>query len=412
MKKLLTYTKAWLRLLLSIVIISQFFIVEDIKAQDINHGINKDWLIKKFIKLDLAINNGEGYSNYTNEVGTLAWAESYLLESYLDMYLATKDINFIEKFVQHAEKVVNNTDKARSVKDYKGRSRIGWSATKYTVDNKPMIFLVHSAMITYPLAKFSLIVKNDKNFNKYSKIANKFLNLTIEAIKEFDPQFRYDEKTGEGSYWWEGDEPLKTDLKAPPPFNFSLSAGRVFVLLYKITKEKVYLDKATSLAKYFKHNLILTEDNAYLWGYRADIKKFPAYEDISHGGIDLDFAILCAENGIIFDENDMKRFVNTLLRLKKADDGFFNYVNKTDILGENSNIGGKKADLSFTIGRWLELSQFDCSAYKVIAPFLIKRINNSEKEHPIVLLGLAKLIKYYDKCEKNKRFIEVSHENQ
>jgi hypothetical protein len=407
-KKLLTYTKAWLRLLLTIVIISQFFIVEDIRAQD----INKEWLIKKFIKLDLAINNGEGYSNYTNKDGALAWAESYLLESYLDMYLATKDINFIEKFVQHAEKVVNNTDKARNVKDYKGKSRIGWSATKYTVDNKPMIFLVHSAMITYPLAKFSLIVKNDKNLNKYSEIANKFLNLTIEAIKEFDPQFRYDEKTGEGNYWWEGDEPLKTDLKAPPPFNYSLSAGRVFVLLYKITKEKVYLDKATSLAKYFKHNLILTEDNAYLWGYRADIKKFPAYEDISHGGIDLDFAILCAENGIIFDENDMKRFVNTLLRVKKVDDGFFNYVNRADILGENSNIGGKKADLSFTIGRWLELSQFDCSAYKVIAPFLFKKINNSEKEHPIVLLGLAKLIKYYNECKKNKKFIEVSHERQ
>jgi hypothetical protein len=29
-----------------------------------------------------------------------------------------------------------------------------------------------------------------------------------------------------------------------------------------------------------------------------------------------------------------------------------------------------------------------------------------------VLLGLAKLIKYYDKCEENKRFIEVVYENQ
>jgi hypothetical protein len=48
------------------------------------------------------------------------------------------------------------------------------------------------------------------------------------------------------------------------------------------------------------------------------------------------------KNNIAFDKNDMKRFVNTLLKVKKVDDGFFNYVNRTDIMGENLNIDGKK----------------------------------------------------------------------
>lgn len=66
--------------------------------------------------------------------GDLAWGESYVMLSYLEMYEATKDTRYLEKLVEHADQVLKQRDDQRGFRDYSGRSRPAWSVSdKYTV---------------------------------------------------------------------------------------------------------------------------------------------------------------------------------------------------------------------------------------------------------------------------------------
>lgn len=359
---------------------------------------NKNLLIKKFEKLDSAINNGNGYINYTNENGTLAWAQSPLLEAYLEVYQNTKDYIYIKKFIHQANHIIAKTDKERGIKDYKGRTRIGWSAIKYSKDKKtPLVHLLHTGMILYPLLKFCSLIKTDASLSPYSETANLFIQIAEEAISEFEDQWRFNKEKDEGCYWFEGDEPILTNLKLPMPLNHNLSIGRVILKLYKLTEKENYLKKCKALGSFFKKNIIETPKGSYIWGYRPIPYTFSQIEDISHGSIDVEFAIEMYRNSLIFNYEDMKKFVQTFISLKK-DGKFFKYVNATDDLPGKFNPNAP-GDLSDSIGRWLELSEFDCLVYKFGFEYFTNRIKNSQREHPQILLGLSKLIKYYDECK-------------
>jgi len=85
-----------------------------------------------FDKLDKSINNGDGYK--TGRGGILAWGESYIMLSYMQMYRATGDTYYLDKLVDHAEHVLDQRDDRRGLRDYSGRSRAAWSVgDKYTV---------------------------------------------------------------------------------------------------------------------------------------------------------------------------------------------------------------------------------------------------------------------------------------
>jgi len=356
------------------------------------HGEFKDktWLIIKFNEYDLAINNGDGYSKSTNESGALAWAESYLLEAYLDMYEATLNISYIEKFIIHSNRIITNSDKMMRIADYKGRIRTGWNATKYSENRKPMIHVVNSGMILYPMTKFSLMVKKNKDLSKYSNFAEKLTKLAEDGVLEFESQWKYNTDTGEGTYWFEGDEPMRANLTAPMPINGPLALGRVIVKLYQITGNDSYLSKNIALALYFKRNLHQTNDGMYIWGYRLDMKKYPQIEDISHGAIDVDFAVQSSKISNIFTEEDLMKFSKTLIATKK-NGNFSKFV-------DGSDNGRDKVDYSEASGRWLELSTVDCRVYKIVYDYMINMLQKNNKVHPSVMLGLAKLIKYQNKC--------------
>ncbi len=370
-----------IRLILMIVPI--IFVADDLLAQ----VYDATWLINKFDQYDLYVDNGNGVSKLTNDNADLAWSESYFLEAYLDMYEATKNKKYIESFITQSQRVYNNSDNARGIKDYKGRTRTGWSSSKYSKNKESMIHLVHNGMILYPLVKFSLMVKNQKELSSYAIIANKFRQLAECAFTDFESQWRFDPRTGEGTYWFEGDEPLEADLNEPMPLNGPLSFGRVIVILYRVTGKQEYLLKARALAQYFKNHLIKNND-AYVWGYRAEMNKYPTVEDFSHGSIDVDFVAQAYQAGIIFTKDDLEAFSRTLVQAR-IKDKFSTYVNgKSDV----------NKDYSHFSGVWLELCSGTCTPYKKVYDYIVNRIKYSDRGWSPIMLGIAKLIKYYDKC--------------
>lgn len=76
---------------------------------------------------------GEGwYQGQDNEDGNLAWGESLVLASYLEMYRATRKTEYLDHFVSHAEAILAATDETRGVIDYAGRSGPVWrSGSRY-----------------------------------------------------------------------------------------------------------------------------------------------------------------------------------------------------------------------------------------------------------------------------------------
>lgn len=68
----------------------------------------------------LGLNDGESFCDWDNEFGVLAWGESYILDSLLDMYEVTGNTTYLEEFIEHADAVIAQGDDNTNRPDYRG----------------------------------------------------------------------------------------------------------------------------------------------------------------------------------------------------------------------------------------------------------------------------------------------------
>ncbi|MGI6685257.1 MAG: Ig-like domain-containing protein [Bacillota bacterium] len=291
-------------------------------------------------------NNGNWYKDYNNENGALAWDESYVMRGYLEMYQATKDTKYLDKFIVHGDSVLKQRDSVRGVKDYRGLSLPAWrGGPRYTGNGTYKIFDVHTAMIAYPFAQFATIVNHNSGLSSYKSYADKYLKAAKDAAAVHDAE------------WIE----TATEMYLNRPFNMIFSFGSLYLEIYQASGEAVYKNKAVKIANHFRNNLTVDSSiNGYLWKYMRT--RDYGYEDLSHGAMDIDFAYLAYKNSINFNATDMQRFGNTVQKKLIKADG--NIANRVDGSGTSSNQN--------FIGLWLNLhswapSLFDASWKKVSA---------------------------------------------
>lgn len=74
------------------------------------HSLNANSWFDAFKAIDQRINGGWGYANHLDTIGYLSWRQSRVLESYLNIYEATQDASWLEKFVQQADLVLAHRD--------------------------------------------------------------------------------------------------------------------------------------------------------------------------------------------------------------------------------------------------------------------------------------------------------------
>ncbi|MBV9268852.1 MAG: hypothetical protein JO061_21970 [Acidobacteriaceae bacterium] len=199
-------------------------------------------------------------------------------------------------------------------------------------------------------------------------------------MREFDEDWRYDTATREGSYVFSKGNPLgrPSAKETPVPFNMELAAGRVFISLYNVTSDGSYREKARALAQHFKDNLHLDPSGGYLWNYstvsysRSTIPPPPAAEDVGHSQTDVDFAVLAAQNGIVFTRSDLQPFVKSYFRFAAS---------------------VQKVDDRVLLDLWMPLSWGSCTIFQAIYPPLI-----SEPLQKVFLNALSEAALYADKC--------------
>jgi len=188
-----------------------------------------------------------------------------------------------------------------------------WSSLKYLRKGWeiPEPLLVNNAMIIYPLARLAAKVMNSEALQSFHNVALWYLRNVVETVNYFQQWYVVNE---DGAYYLIPDADFTNHPGVNAPYNWNAAMGRVLLALYDATGQAEYLKQATSLAKTFKAVLEVADKGSYRWHYwfGEAYERYKRTEDVSHGALDVQFAVDCFEHGIVFDISDIERFVNTL----------------------------------------------------------------------------------------------------
>ncbi|MBN1393435.1 MAG: hypothetical protein JW959_00185 [Pirellulales bacterium] len=297
------------------------------------------------------------YYGVTNENGRMGWGESYVMMGFVSMYEATKETAYLDRLVYHFDAVLANRDDQRGITDQiRNRIMPAWSSTKYTAGVQHA-WLVHAGMITDPAARFVYLVNSTPELQStYAAKASEYETAVRETIDAFDGEWQ---PLGNEGYYKNPSEGM-----AVAPYNMQNAPGRTMLNLWLATGETKYRDKVERLANFMKNDLQLVGDR-YQWKYRSGQTK---WEDLSHGGIDVDFAFECYQAGIVFDETDMQAFVETLKYIYQENEDLFTYY--------VDGSGGTDHELSNRIGYWGHLGFFDEDVRQLLADWYGQYVYN------------------------------------
>jgi hypothetical protein len=76
-----------------------------------------------------SLNGGQAFSTWDNEYAVVAWGESFVLDSLLNMYEATERDSYLQEFVSHADAMIAQGDDCAGRPDYRGLALPGWSTS-------------------------------------------------------------------------------------------------------------------------------------------------------------------------------------------------------------------------------------------------------------------------------------------
>ncbi|MFH1438448.1 MAG: hypothetical protein ABIJ56_22255 [Pseudomonadota bacterium] len=347
-------------------------------------------MILRFDELDAAgPNDGDWYKDSTNESGTLAWGESYVMMAYVQMVEATGERKYLDKIAEHADGVLGSRDDVRGAADYTGTANPCWQAASYSA--QPMCWAVHSGMLTFPMAMFAAFVAADERLatqatydgSTYAEKAEALVTAVLETYDFHESEWR-NEGASSGYYIFPADASFYAYAGQEMPLNQMNAMGRTAAALWAATGEAAYLDRAARLAGHLAANLTAGSGDTYMWNYWGGAYASPG-EDISHAAISVGFAALCAQLGIVFDADDMFRFGRT----------FFNNV-IIDNHSSHDNVGGGGINGDSyrpQMGRWAVLGEWDPRVVAPVRNFYTSTYTGGVSSGS-VLLGFALLARY------------------
>lgn len=352
-----------------------------------------------FFKFDNALNDGDGFSKFNNFAGDLVWGESYILMAYMAMYRSTGNLYYLRKVITHSKSVMSNRDDMKNWEDYRGVSGATWLDVTFTLNRQPYAWIVDSGMITFGMADFAqLVINTPELHDEVSDEGTTFLedaNWLVERIAETIDAHEDQWDTEDKAYRFrDGDDvrPLLGDITGHYlPHNMYSGMGRAILMMYKATGNERYLERVTDMANFLRAALNYDEENdLYLWQYTAAPNN-TTIEDLSHAAIDLGFAFLCYENGIVFEEQDFVRFANTIT--KNMAETPVDYTYRID-----GSDGLRDLAHNLQLGRILHLSLFDKDFYhRVASMYTDMALFNTALNSASLLLGMANSNLYQNK---------------
>jgi hypothetical protein len=282
---------------------------------------------------DKMINNPEFIQNANGE--NFCWHARVGLDQFVENYDLTKDTRWLDAGIKYYDFLISRM--ATDPDGYKG-----WIGVYGYDDNFWQDALVGDAILFDGLLSFSVLVSEDKALKtKYGEKANSYVeSARKDFIEKWDKRGCWIDDGPYGNYiefsrYLKADN-LKVWIDAPEesragishPFNKQLDVGLVCLKLYRITGDSFYRNRAEKIFFTAKSHFQYFDDH-YCWNYYeplysgdVDLKK----KDTRHGvwvhpwrsgyqARDVDKIVEAYHYGIVFDETDIKRIINTNLNV-------------------------------------------------------------------------------------------------
>ncbi|WP_350276131.1 hypothetical protein [Kribbella sp. HUAS MG21] len=244
----------------------------------------------------------------------------------------------------------------------------------YELKCKPVIFAVHTGMITYPIASFVRLVAGSPVLRRrYWRKAAEYLIACREAVAVHDWEYR------EGGHLiWPKGQPLAYD-GCEQPINQTVGLGQTLVELALATGDPGYRAKVAAMGRMLAGQLTADAGDAYRWHYwpaggrihtgftktgdpATDVSIFtpsggPArqFEDISHGAIDVEFAVRAFRAKLAFTGRDMARLARTYTQNVATTDAAGQPAIHTTVAG--GTVGA--ASVAHQAPRWMQVAPWD-----------------------------------------------------
>lgn len=331
--------------------------------------------------------------NYLDMKHLYAWNVSYYLRSLAVMYEATEDEKYLTTLASFIDRVIAQRDDMVGDLDYLGRQNPAWGTRHYSIDQKEhYVWVVHTGMITYPIARFvRMVYENEALHDSWKERADEYLRVVEEAVRAHDEDFVHgSDPTKDEGYYTFGDAGGRVvSIDGVLPLNQQNALGLTFLELHALTGNEDYLDKASRLAHFFYHRLYKMPNGSYIWAYRPDATPLngpisvPAGfmansisrsgEDVSHAAINVDFMIQAYKEGLVFEYDDIEALVTTVLdNIVTPEGSVYSHIGGTGNLDDTYGL---------QIGRWLELGMYDQQVFTAISRYYETR------PAPIVVLA-------------------------
>ncbi|MBC7077735.1 MAG: hypothetical protein H5T92_05440 [Synergistales bacterium] len=189
---------------------------------------------------------------------------------------------------------------------------------------------LHTPIIGIPFLRFADLVFRTPELSVYKPKAKKYVQALEQSFQDYSGSWREDTDGGY-SVFEPGGKSWASSL--PVPYN-GLSANGLFLLwLWRVTGNVDYLEKATAVAKKVRAGMTFIPDGTITmpywikdslpytgWeGMQADPvnglyvskKPDPATEDVSHFSLTLRFIVEAWQEGLVFQEDDLKAVART-----------------------------------------------------------------------------------------------------
>lgn len=263
-----------------------------------------------------------------SQQGNNAWGLAYWMNAYNEMYRVTKNPNYLAANLRCIDAVLAARDDKQGLVLWTGATAPAWSSEKYAERGRA-VFAVHTGMLVYPMLDALVLLREAPDLlSPESDHYKEIQRQALEALAYHDRQWVDGPGEGEGHYIGVDQEDILEGKVLPG--NRLSAMGRALWAAWKLTGDDAYRNRAVAIGLYIKRRLGISPDGAYYWEYwlpdapvtgpvdRTEVNG----EDTSHGQLTASFPFMLAEEGVVFDEADVRRFALTVLNgIARRDDG-------------------------------------------------------------------------------------------
>lgn len=320
--------------------------------------------------------DGEPPLDVDNYGGMLGWQSSYVLQAQLQMYLAHRDVHFLDTFIERADAILAMRDRELSRTDYRGLSLNGWPRV-WSGFSESVHTPVETGMIVRPMAWFARIVletpelASDPHFSNRAEI---YAEASIDALDVHEGQWK-ELPDGGGIYSFTKGSAYPYD-GIECAYNMNHTLGLTALHLAALTGEQSYADKVQRMCRLLESDLHPAPGGAYIWSYQWTgswgyrgwspedevSENTPEHqpgntrpEDFSHGALSMEFVAQAQQEGLAFTGRDVRAFAHTFNNAVVETDYGLDVTEFLDGTGEVRE-GGRDATAA---GAWACLHRFN-----------------------------------------------------